>query len=396
MIWKFFKNYLFSQRSGSLVRRISWLCIVGVAVGIFSFILILSIMNGLNLNIRNRILSMEPHLQIQILDTVNTKFMETHPAYMKLKSEPGNIALVYEQQDVILRTMEGHFRGAVARGLTEESLGFLVKEKIDFPQDGEIIIGSDLARILGIFEGDFITIIPPESLLLPPGEVPRFEKVSVKKIITTSLADLDAQNIFYLRGKALNQFSKAASRSVGIETWISNPDDVDQVKSQLQTFPMLKIQTWKEKNSALFFALKLEKTIIGLFLTLAGLVTSFSIVTVIALLISQKKREIGILAAMGLSVKKTCNLFTGIGLMLSLIGGGIGLVFGTALSLLVEFYPIDILPNIYYDNAIPAKVDFIFILITSIVSIIIAFLAAWIPSRSVSHLSPSVALRSKN
>jgi lipoprotein-releasing system permease protein len=322
--------------------------------------------------------------------------METHPAYMKMKSEPGNIALVYEQQDVILRTMEGHFRGAVARGVSEESLGFLVQEKIDFPQEGEIIIGSDLARILGIFEGDFITIIPPESLLLPPGEVPRFEKVAVKKIITTSLADLDAQNIFYLRGKALNQFSKAASRSVGIEAWISNPDDVDQVKSQLQTFPMLKIQTWKEKNSALFFALKLEKTIIGLFLTLAGLVTSFSIVTVIALLISQKKREIGILAAIGLSVKRICNLFTGIGLMLSLIGGGIGLILGTILSLIIENYPIEILPNIYYDNAIPAKVDFSFILITSLVSIFIAFLAAWIPSRSVTQLSPSVALRSKN
>ncbi|MGE0631804.1 MAG: ABC transporter permease [Pseudobdellovibrionaceae bacterium] len=417
LVWVFFKKYLFSPRAGALVRKISWLCIIGVAVGVSALVIIMSIMKGLNKQIHQRILSMEPHLVVSpaagtkktITDIENSEVMDF------LQNE-GNRVYAFESQDVIVRTNEGLFRGALARGVSEESLRFVLKEAERLndknssrdsafsealaattpPGENEILIGVDLARSLNVLEGETIVIIPPESLLLPANEIPLMERVGIARILSTNLAEIDAQVIYYVRGKSLTRFNTTASRRIGFEVWIPEPMKAGELKDQLATFKDYEAQTWFDRNSALLLALRLERFVMGTFLALAALISSFSIVTVLSLLISQKRKEMGILMCMGLSRLQIQKLFSNIGFMLALIGLGAGLALGLGVSLYIEFNPLRIVPDVYYDSEIPAQVDYWLVLGVCVVGGLIAWASCYFPTKTVLNLQPSEALRVKN
>jgi lipoprotein-releasing system permease protein len=409
MFLDFFKKYLFSSRAGALVKKISWLTVIGLTISVSALVIVISVMTALNRNIQDRTIAIEPHLTVEIPGIKSAALLEAHPLTTKLKSQPNLRIQIYENQDVILRTLDGHFRGGVARGLTQESLDRMLKEmhKLDAKTKtepimtemlapGEILMGVDLAVSLGVFEGDSIMVIPPENLLLPPGETPKYERVKVKRIISTSLADVDAQNIFYVRDHTLKRLQNSDSRTVGIEVWTPDPSNADFYKAEMQGFPEVRVQTWKERNSALFFALRLEKIVITLFLSLAALIASFSMISVLILLISQKRREIGILRAVGLSSLGVQRLFMQIGLCLAALGLGAGLLIGSTTSFWLEKHPLNVLPDIYYDSQIPAYLDGQFVLIIFLLGSLIALAGSYFSAKRAAEFSPSEALRAKN
>lgn len=399
------------------MRRIAWLSLVAIAVSVTAFLLVLFVMNGMNQSIRNRVLALEPHLTIQVHGHSWNMNLESLPIYQRLKETPEYKVSVYESQDVILRTMDGQSRGAQARGMTENSFKLFISElkrldsergpqhfqetmkweESEIPGYGEVVLGIDLAKSLNVYEGDFITVVPPEGLILPVGETPKFEKVKVRRIISTSLSDLDAQYLFYLKGQTLVSFHNTASWQSGFEVWLPNGENAPEVKASLQNFSDVEIQTWIDRNSALFYALTLEKSMIGIFLGLAGLISSFSILTVMALLISQKRRDLAILKTLGLSNSRVVQIITQMGVLLGSTGVFIGVFIGTGLSLWLQYFPIrGLLPDIYYDQQIPALVDWKLVFFVLLGSFCIAVLGAYVPARTTVQLSPSLVLRQKN
>lgn len=406
MFFEFFRKYLFSERAGAVVRKVSWLTVIGLGLSVTALIVVLSVMTALNHNIEDRTLAVEPHMTIQIPGINQGTLLDAYPLTAKLREHPDVKVDVFESQDVILRTVDGHFKGAVARGVTQPSLNRMLqdmqnldpkKKGVPFLPEtlaaGEVILGVDLAVALGVFEGDPLMVIPPEELLLPPTETPKFEKVTVKKIISTSLADVDAQGLFYVRGLALKSFKKVASKKTYIEIKVPNPYNMEPWKKEVEGFPEARIETWRERNSALFFALKLEKMVISLFLGLAALIASFSMISVLALLISQKRREIGILQAIGFSQKRVRNLFLQIGFGLAMAGLLTGIMIGSGISLWIEAHPLNILPDIYYDSQIPADWEPLFVLTIFICGFILALAGSFLISRSASLEVPAEALR---
>lgn len=393
---------------------------VGIGVSTFAFLIVLFVMSGMNQSIEKRIVALEPHLVIKRESNKSVSYLEQHPVIEKLKSEKARRVSVFETQDIIIRTMDGQFRGAIAQGFSRKSLEEFNqnlleleaskknKEKkrddqwisVEAPGVNEIFLGVDLARSLGVFEGDYIMILQPESLLMAPGETPTFEKVKIKKIVSTNLADIDSQYLFYIRDLSLNILKSSLSRQVGIEVWLEKPFKVKSFKEDVKEFLGDKedwlVESWMDRNSALFYALKLEKIMIGIFLGLAGLVSSFSIITVLALLISEKTRDIAMLRTLGLSQRKTIQIFIKMGMVISSIGLFIGSFLGLFLGMFIERYPLNILPDIYYDSTIPARVDFSLFFSVLIVSLLIAFLGAYIPTRALEKITPSQALRQKN
>lgn len=408
LTWHLFKHFVFSNRAGALVRTIAWLCSGSIGIGVFALIVVISVMNGFNQTIRHRLLAVEPHLVVEFDDSkiseqvkrwseIQAKFLAKHPSISLYQ---------IEEQDVILRTVDGYFGGAKARGVDAVSLEKILddiaknnsqnfSESEPVPVDlgpGEILMGIDLARKLGIFEGDQITLAPPESLLLPIGEVPEYERVTVKGFISSQISDIDSQTLFYITGKSLLRFREPASRKIGIEIRMEQPLEFAPLVAEIEAMGFT-VESWKDRNSAMFRALQLERTAIGLILTLSGLIASFSIATVLILLLTHKKKEIGILMALGLSPKRTYRVFTQLGMMISGFGMAAGIIFGTLVSLYIEKYPLDILPDIYYDSHVPALVDFSFILTVAVISSIVACIAAWYPAKQVSKLLPINALR---
>lgn len=408
--WLFFQRYLFSQRAGSLIKKIAWLSMASIGVAIMAFILVLSVMSGLHQNINLRILALEPHLIVEFNKNSEDSEILSHKIVGDLKTQAseGVDFQLFDRQDVFLRTVDGIFHGAVARGVTASTLEFMLKKlselpshaqssatpTFEIPEQDEVILGSSLAKQMNIYEGDYITVLPPESLLMAPGENPPFSKVLVKQIISTNIVELDTQMLLFQRGKALVNFSKAGSRKVGFDIWLEDPYDASAFKDSLAQYTDLKVETWRERNSAVFLALRLEKFMLGSFLGLSALITTFSIWSVLTLLITQKKREMGLLMSIGFSSRGLKELFQRLGLYLAGIGLGVGALAGVCLSLYIEYNPLRVLPDIYYDSEIPAKVDFLFLLMILGLAIAVIYGAVSLSMNRILNLKPSEALRS--
>lgn len=417
LVGHLFSHFIFSKRAGALVKRIAWLSTGAIAISVTAFLVVLFVMNGMNASIKSRIVGLEPHLYVQIPGATSVQALENHPSFQRLKEDDGNKAYVFETQDIIIRSQDGQFRGGIARGVSKPSLEHFIEQlqilnkkdsKIknetptyfwdpqDIPDEGEVILGVDLAQSLGAFEGDFITLVSPASLLLPPGETPKFERVRIKKIVTTSLADVDSQYLFYQRGKALRTLDSQGLKKIGIEAWLGDQTKIEEMKENLLKFPDVQVETWEDRNGALLYALKLEKLTIGFFLGLAGMIAASSILTVLALLLSQKRRDIAILRTIGYSSRQTVRVFTQMGCLLSAVGVLTGVVFGVVIGLYIEKNPINFLPQqIYYDASIPALVDWRLVFWVLGVSALIALLGSYIPARTAAEVQPSEALRVK-
>lgn len=419
MIWMIFSHYLLSKRSSALVRIIAWLCISGVGVGVAAMVIVLSVMNGFDGAIRKRLLTVEPHLVVHFeKDRVleQEKRLEGFLADPIAKKNQA-VAESFETQDVIVRTSDGQHGGAVAQGLSaiaiqdifaqvnklkneenlENSKGTFLKKENSMVElnAGEAALGIELAQSLGAFEGDEITVVAPESLLLPAGEIPTFEKLIVKSVMRTNVPDADALNIYYDRSKTLKKLSNTSGIERGMEIRLNNPENFTELKNLLSA-KGFKVDSWEDRNSALFHSLRMEKLAMGLFLALSILIACFSILTVLVLLVTHKRSEIGVLMSMGLSVKKTRHIFAGVGMLLS----GIGLIGGTTIGLLIclclDKFPVIKLPDIYYDTRVPVLIDPLVIGIIVVSSVVVSFLASWVPAYLSTRLSPAEIIRPVN
>lgn len=418
LAWSLFTHYLFSRRAGAVIRTVTWLSMSGVAIGVTSLVVVLSVMNGFNDAIRKRLFAAEPHMIVQIEKLRTTAELEATDIFRDLKVRSDVRTDSFEAQDVILRTVDGTFGGAVARGVESGALRYLIDEtrKINATansarerkaesspelasetyelSEGEVILGIDLARGLGIFEGDSLTVVAPEALILPAGEAPPFVKVKVKSLLTTNIADVDSKTIYYGKGKTFYALQNSPSRSVGIELRLNKPEEFIGLQRELQARGA-KVESWVERNSSLFYALRLEKLAIGTFLSLSALIASFSIVTVLYLLMTQKRKDIGLMMGLGLSPSKTRTLFLQIGLLLSGFGIGSGLIGGVLISLLIADNPLPLLPDIYVDATIPARLDPWFLFMILLVASVVAVLSSWLPAHALTRETPSEALRSQ-
>jgi lipoprotein-releasing system permease protein len=374
-------------------------------------------MNGFHNSIRKRLLSVEPHL-IFNLEKRPESGHGLNPNLERRLSEVGAEIDLVDRQDIVIRTSEGVFSGAEARGISSQGLIRLLRgaentnafhsKNVEVPAEsfvsadlmpGEIMMGAELARGLGLYEGDKVTVIAPEALLLPPGEVPRFERVVVKRLLITNVGDLDSKLFLYGRGKSLNALGSTVSRRSDVEVWLSDPRGARQMKSEILAsnwgLTASSVQTWEERNSALFQALRLEIFSIGLFLSLSTMIAGFSIVTVLLILITQKRKEIGLLMSIGLSRSKTRALFTRLGILLSSIGILAGAFVGVGICLLIDSVDTSVLPEFYTDTTIPVKLNFWFVVAVVGLAMSLSFLASYIPSKRITELEPADALRSR-
>lgn len=407
LAWMIFRNYLLSRRSGALVRIIAWHCILGVGMGVAALIIVLSVMNGFNLAIRGKMLSVEPHL-ILPMTAMPTEARRLEVEKIVRDAAPSGVESVvrFESQDLILRSAEGAFGGVTAKGYDTKTLEQMIdrmwranrKEMTPPPEEesatlakNEIILGVDLAGNLNVFEGDEVTLIPPETLLLPKGEVPRLRKFKVKSLISTQMPELDLKILFY-NLDAFPEKLRSASRERGFEVRLVNAYEADQVKTALES-KKIASQTWGERDTSLFFALKMESYAMTLFLSLAVFITSFSIVIVMVLLLSQKRQDIGMMMSLGLSMRQARLVFLKVGLMLSGVGIGGGILIGTAVSTFLDWHPLDLLPDIYTDSTLPAKLSFRIFIFVVISSGLIAVIGSWLPVWRYVLANPSESLR---
>jgi len=439
--WIFFYKCLFSRRSNAVVRRVSWICLLGLIISIASLVIIFNVMGGLGKSIREQFLSEEPHVVLTLASSSNPVEQENkiNNILQSQKLDQGiSDFYFFETVDVVIQTSEGVFSGAVARGYDAEHLKSLLSSMLHvenmFPKKVEnadsktsdqlpavhikkqlvgeqslfvvesskntqkiISLGMGLAMGLNVYEGDSVNLIPAENLLLPVGEPLRFESVQVGQIVSAQSGVHNDRSLFYDRHQ-LSHFSKMSSYLSGFEIRLKNPYDYMIYQNKLKQAGFI-VESWPERNSSVFFALKVEKTVMSLFLSLAGCITLLAVSSLLALLIVQKKREIGALMAMGLSLQKVRQLFIGMGMGLctiGVVGGILGGLLG-CLFLMHSPIPIPFLAPLYQlEGGLPIEIRWSFLAMLGSGFLLFASINCWLSVRFHLQFSPAELLKTNN
>lgn len=397
---------MLSKRAGSLVKTISRISIVGIWLGVSALVIVISVMNGFNRSIRDRLIEVEPHLVIDFKEVKDSTKIKEHPVYQNLTKYGTKLVAPISHQDVILRTSEGFVQRAVASGVTRERLYHLLdygdrkkgqndpdlKSKIEKLKTNEVILGVGVADKMGLFRDDDVVIIPPENLLLPAGEIPTLSQARVKGFILTDVERIDGHTFFFILNESFPRLTQSPLRKMGLEVWLDNADRAEEIKKTLED-PSVTIETWKERNASLFFALKLEKYVVSFLVGLSTLIAGLSIISVMVLLLTQKRKDVGNLLAMGMTRGETKRTFVFIGMFLSLSGVVAGIVTGIVISLLIDRYSQDVLPAFYEETNIPAEIQFWQVATVIGVAFVFSYVALNITMKKLSSFRPSEILR---
>lgn len=323
-------------------------------------------------------------------------------------------AFVFETQDLILKTSEG-FKGIVAVGYSKKQWGKKILQSVVFEQSGdfghlmagsdfagaagrrnqpfllqpqsekEVLISHELSLGAGLFPGDELNLIPPTGLLLPPGLLPPVKTFTVKGVLQNTEKDFA---VYYQQGKMdFGDFSKINYRA---EIQFKNPDKAPMYQSLFQQH---KTQNWMERNSTLFFALKLEKFVMTLFLVLALVISCLGLSSALFLLMTQKVEDLAILNAMGLTQGEITVVFTRLGFFLALMGLLSGAFAGLAGTVFLKYNSWNILPEMYQDRTLPAVFMPLNYFVIVSLALILSWLSCYFPTRYFSRIRPADLLK---
>ena len=405
-------RYLRSRRGSGLLSLISAIAIAGVMVGVGALILIMGVMNGLQHDLREKILVASP--DVRIVTVGNSMRMDPWRAAMaRVRATPNVVAVapvVFTYGIVGLGT-QGYTTGAQIVGLEPQDPGVVNVTSVrshaiagDFTfrsGDGQLrgaVLGNRLAEQLNVVVGQKISIITRASAALNPLTgtlVPHAEMFEVTGIFETGMFEYDNTYLYVALPRA-QRLAGLDSAVTGLEVRTADRWHADEVARDLAQrlgFPYY-ARDWQDQNSSLFQALKLEKLGMSVILLLIVVVAAFNIVSTLTMVVTDKTREIGILKAMGLPAASVRRVFFLQGLAIGLVGtvGGLLLGLGGALAL-GRFQLIRLDPSVYFIDHLPVSTEPTDVLVTVLASLAIAALATLYPAAQAARLYPIEAIR---
>ncbi len=400
--WEFWiaLKYVFSPKRERFTGIISLISIIGVALSVGALTVVNSVITGFKEAVSEKILSLNPHLSITYR---NPKIRENLFKIIKKEIPPKEIISIQETSSLQgLIIFSGNPVGIILKATNLESLkkerGFkkfkieatyLNNEKGALP----IIIGEKLKERLGLSLGEKIRFISVEGFYTPFGFFPKITTFVVAGTFETGVYDYDLNLGF----TSFNLFSqKFKPNNYSLEIKLKDPFKSEEFKRGILSHLGFGVHIfdWQEWNRNLFAALKMEKLGLFVVLTLMVTVSLFTIIAAMIMLVSEKKMDIAILRALGVSSKSILKIFFFCGLILSLIGVMAGLILGSSLCILLSHYPVIKLPSeVYPVEYMPVKLKILDIFIINVVAVFISILACLYPAKKASEIIPAEILR---
>jgi lipoprotein-releasing system permease protein len=394
-------RYLKARRKQVLVSVISLISILGIALGVTALLVTLSVMNGFKTDLTNKILGTYAH--IIVIHQAGQGLTDYAAAKKQIDTTPHVVAsspFVYGQ---IMLKGGDNISGAVVKGVipAEERLVSEIKNNIkegsleSLNQPKNIIIGRELARNLGVNLNEDIYLISPVSMISPFGLIPKMEKFKVTGIFVSGMYEYDS-NLSYVSLSSAQELFDLGQKVTGLAVKTDDPYKAQEISAKLQEnlkYPYW-VRSWMATNRNLFSALKLEKIMMFIILTLIVLVAAFNIVATLMIMTIEKTRDIGILKTMGATRKSIRRIFVLEGLIIGVIGTTLGSIGGYLISKLLDTYQFIKIPaDVYYLDKLPVKMytsDFVMV---AIAALVISLLATLYPSYKAGKLDPSEAIR---
>ena len=376
------------RRSQPFVSVIALISVLGVAVGVAALLVVLGVMSGFDADLEAKIVGSNPHLVVHVEDG-----LAGGELLRKIESTPGVVvASPFIQTQVLLRIGD-QATGVILRGVDPEGelrvtgLADSVKEGRWPPGPGQLIVGSELARRWGLHPGSAIAMIA--------GEKPKPHPMEVAGIFTTGMYDYDL-NLVLASNEAVQQLLGTPDRISGIGVRLEAAMKAPAMKKVLQQrlgYPYW-VTTWMDMNQNLFSALKLEKLVMFVILTLIILVACFNIIATLLMMVVGKTKEVGILKSVGATSGSVRRIFTFAGLMIGVMGTFVGVAIGLGLCAALAKYQFIQLPaEVYYIDKLPVKLEWRDVSSVVLAAIGISWLACLYPAWAAARMQPAEALR---
>ncbi|MGI9037916.1 MAG: FtsX-like permease family protein [Gemmatimonadota bacterium] len=407
--WRIARRYLASRRGRGFASLITMIAIGGVAVGVMALIVVISVMSGLQTDLREKILGANAHGVI--FGRVEAGRLDEWRSVLQIVREDEDVvaAAPFIYTEVGLSPPGTSYgEGAVFRGIANDEASLAVTEIDDHLISGRmpfgetesgrpgIILGVGLADRLGLFPGEPVTVISFQGgEVTPTGFQPQMRSFEVTGIFETGLYQYDTK-FTYADIEAANELLRMDGTVTGVEFNVRDPWRSGEVTERLGEVLGFnyRISDWQQQNSSLFEALKLEKFAMGIILLLIVLVASFNIVSTLIMVVRDKVREIGILRTMGLRASDITSIFVMQGVAIGLIGTTLGLLGGLGISWLLDTYEFITLPgDVYFIDRLPVDIDPVDVGTIVIASLLISLLATIYPSRQAARYTPVEAIR---
>lgn len=401
-------RYMRARQKLRFISLITFLSVAGVTLGVMALIVVIAVMAGFESDLKNRILGVDPHI---VLERPDGRFTDYAEVSRRLRERAEVLsATPFIVTQTMLRSDAG-IAGTVVRGVDPDgaapvlpggeggALSALRPASGEGAPSGDalpgVVLGRELARTLGVVEGETLYLISPRGMISPVGHMPAMKRFRIAGLFETGMYEYDGSLAFIHLTEA--QRLMRMGRSVtGIEMRVADIYDARRIADSIlsELGPGYTAKDWMEMNRNFFSALKLEKTMMFILLTLIVLVAAFNIASSLIMMVMEKTRDIAILKTMGATDASVRRIFVFKGMAVGLLGTVLGGVSGVVLCLLLKRYEFVKLPSdVYYITTLPVQLEWSMVVLIGVSTLIISLLATLYPAGQAARLNPVEALR---
>jgi lipoprotein-releasing system permease protein len=402
-------RYTRAKRRNHFISFISLISMGGIALGVTALIVVLSVMNGFQTELRSRILAVVSHVQIS---GANGEMARWEQVAGQAAKQPGVVATAPFVQAQGMLSYGQSVRGALVRGILpdqEDKVAdfrpHMKSGKLDSltPDSFNIILGSELARALGVFVGDKVTLIAPQGSVTPAGVVPRLKSFTVSGIFEVGMFEYD-NGLALIRMEDAQRLYRMEDRVSGVRLKLDDLFKAPRVSRELvgRIDADAFISDWTRSHANFFRAVQIEKNMMFIILSLIVAVAAFNIVSTLVMAVTDKQADIAILRTLGASPGSIMAIFMVQGALIGFIGLGMGIAGGVALALNVDV----VVPfierllgtqflakEVYYISNLPSELQWRDVTTITGVAFVLALVATIYPSWRASRVNPAEALR---
>ncbi len=396
-------RYLFSKKKDGFINIISTFSFLGITLGVAVLIVVMSVMNGFRSELINKINGFNPHLKVfSYENSIDLNKLKNK----NIKALSDNFFLSNSGEAVIVHN--SYTKGIILRGYLRDDFKKLKVINNEYFNGNKSIlynhisIGKELSFILDADIGDKITIISPNSIMSLAGSLPKQKSFIVDSIFESEINEFN-QNIAFLNLNDLEDFFGLEKQNRYLEVFLKDPREIEKKKDVFQNiYKYHLISSWADLNKSLFSALKVERNVMFIILSLIILIAAFNIISGLTILVKNKTRDIAILKSIGVQNNSITKIFFLVGFLIGTFSTISGIIIGIIFSLNIEsirilvsnMFNISLFPEeIYFLSKMPSEIDPASILIISIFSIIITCIVSIYPAIKASKLDTIKSLK---
>ncbi len=408
--WYIARRYLAARKRGRFLSLITWIALGGVTLGVMALVIVISVMNGMQEELRAKILGSNPH--VLVLQTGTSLRMD---GWEQVLERVRTVDAVVGAAPFVVTSVgiqrAGYAQTADLYGVLPQPEGVPVTDFERDLQDGvyslgptesgypPVLVGSLLAQRMQLFKGDTLVLVSLENVNESPmgGLYPTVRQFEMAGSFTTGMYEYDLRNIYTTLAAAQDLLGIAGENQVGgIAVRVEDLWEADGVGREIRAAvgPGHFIESWMTTNRSFFSALKLEELAMGVILGLIIVVAAFNVVSTLVMVVVDRTREIGILKSMGMTDRAILRVFRLQGLWIGMIGTSLGVALGLVMAWALDRYQFISIPaDLYYLDHLPVAVDLLDVATIIVVSMGITFLATLYPASRAAGLRPVEAIR---